>query len=122
MGSRWLQICCSPNGTTIPWKENHPHDGRVGDEWTTVDDDPRDPAFYSTVWMKDGTHTFDGPQCGTDCTPPDPPPLWRIGDKCIACECVPQSLERLPVRTLHCLCFSHFDALCAEQPLPPQSE
>ena len=84
-----LQVCCGPNRTTLPWKDPHPHDGRVGDEWTTVDNDPRDPAFYSTVWMKEGTHTFDGPQCGTDCTPADPPPTWRIGDKCIDCECVP---------------------------------
>ena len=65
--------------------QTSPHDGRVGEPWTTSED-PRDETFYSTMYLKRKDWRFDGPECGADCGPVPRPPAWRFLDKCISCD------------------------------------
>ena len=93
--------------------DSGPHDGRVGEYWTTSDD-PRDEAFYSTVFVKLPPWTFDGPECGTDCEPPAEPPGWRFKDQCVACETV--RVNALPNLTLPSWEVADKCKLCGERP------
>ena len=83
-----------PNGSQVCYNINYdgrrattsgPHDGRVGDPWTTSDD-PRDEVFYSTMFLKREDVIFDSPDCAEDCGTIQGPPRWRFGDFCVACE------------------------------------
>ena len=55
-----------------------------------VPDDPTDEVFYSTLYLRTESWTFDGPTlkdaCGDSCKPSGGDAAqWRVGDRCLSC-------------------------------------
>jgi len=61
----------------VPWRDQ---DFQVAEDYQLTDD-PLDPKFYSTCWLKVDAGGF-----LAIAVPPKPLPDWNVGDQCITCD------------------------------------
>ena len=97
-GTRCLDPASAPAGAMVCYPVDFDMfpAPEISQKWHVAADDPRDEAFYSTLYLRTEAWRFDGPTLNDACpggvcpgAGPAPPTTsaahWRVGDRCLSC-------------------------------------